>query len=112
MNRADLYKDVPRGRKRRGWKKEFLESLSEAAKTSAKSPRKKSCARLGPIVKRSVHRRSPLSRKPKRRHKHVVVDTSAVVAGVSGSKETYTQGSNASAALLMINWPHGTRGFL
>ena len=31
MNRADLYKDLPRGRKRRGWKKEFLESLSEAA---------------------------------------------------------------------------------
>jgi len=32
MNRADLYKDLPRGRKRRGWKKEFLQSLSEAAK--------------------------------------------------------------------------------
>jgi hypothetical protein len=32
MNRADLYKDLPRGRKRPGWKKEFLASLSEAAK--------------------------------------------------------------------------------
>jgi hypothetical protein len=32
MNRADLYKDLPRGPKRRGWKKEFLTSLSEAAK--------------------------------------------------------------------------------
>ena len=32
LNRADLYKDLPRGRKRRGWKKKFLESLSEAAK--------------------------------------------------------------------------------
>ena len=32
MKRADLYKDLPRGRRRRGWKKEFLESLSEAAK--------------------------------------------------------------------------------
>lgn len=32
MSRVDLYKDLPRGRKRRGWKKEFLESLSEAAK--------------------------------------------------------------------------------
>lgn len=32
MSRADLYKDLPRGRKRRGWKKEFLVSLSEAAK--------------------------------------------------------------------------------
>lgn len=32
MNRADLYRDLPRGRKRRGWKKEFLESLTEAAK--------------------------------------------------------------------------------
>jgi hypothetical protein len=32
MSRADLYKDLPRGRKRRGWKKEFLESLTKAAK--------------------------------------------------------------------------------
>lgn len=28
---AKLYKDLPRGRKRPGWKAEFLESLSEAA---------------------------------------------------------------------------------
>jgi len=32
MKRADLYKDLPRGRKRRGWKKEFLESLRLAAR--------------------------------------------------------------------------------
>lgn len=32
LSRADLYRDLPRGRKRRGWKKEFLESLTEAAK--------------------------------------------------------------------------------
>ena len=32
MRRTDLYKDLLRGRKRRGWKKEFLASLSEAAK--------------------------------------------------------------------------------
>ena len=32
MSLADLYRDLPRGRKRRGWKKEFLESLAEAAK--------------------------------------------------------------------------------
>jgi hypothetical protein len=32
MSRSDLYKDLPRGKKRRGWKKEFLESLSQAAK--------------------------------------------------------------------------------
>ncbi len=32
MSKAVLYKDMPRGRKRRGWKKEFLESLNEAAK--------------------------------------------------------------------------------
>jgi len=36
MNRAELYKDLPRGRKRRGWKKEFLESLTEAAKDLGK----------------------------------------------------------------------------
>lgn len=32
MSRANLYRDLPRGRKRRGWKREFLESLAEAAK--------------------------------------------------------------------------------
>ena len=32
MNRADLYKDLPRGKKRRGWKKEFLETLTEVAR--------------------------------------------------------------------------------
>lgn len=32
MLRADLYKDLPRGRKRKGWKKEFLESLTAVAK--------------------------------------------------------------------------------
>jgi hypothetical protein len=32
MRRTDLYRDLPRGRKRRGWKKEFLESLAAAAK--------------------------------------------------------------------------------
>lgn len=32
MSRLDLYRDLPRGRKRRGWKKEFLETLAEAAK--------------------------------------------------------------------------------
>lgn len=31
ISRADLYKDLPRGRKRQGWKKEFLNSLKEAA---------------------------------------------------------------------------------
>jgi hypothetical protein len=30
--RADLYRDLPPGRKRRGWKKKFLDSLTEAAK--------------------------------------------------------------------------------
>ena len=32
MSRADLYRDMPRGRKRAGWKKEFLDALSVAAK--------------------------------------------------------------------------------
>jgi plasmid maintenance system antidote protein VapI len=32
LSRADLYPDMPRGRKRAGWKKEFLNALSEAAK--------------------------------------------------------------------------------
>jgi len=32
ITRADLYRDLPPGRKRRGWKKQFLESLADAAK--------------------------------------------------------------------------------
>jgi hypothetical protein len=32
LNRAELYPDLPRGRKRAGWKKEFMDTLSEAAK--------------------------------------------------------------------------------
>jgi hypothetical protein len=32
LSRADLYRDLPPGRKRAGWKKEFLEALSDAAK--------------------------------------------------------------------------------
>lgn len=32
ISRVDFYRDLPRGRKRRGWKKEFLASLAEAAK--------------------------------------------------------------------------------
>ena len=36
MSRAELYRDMPPGRKRAGWKKEFLETLSEAAKDIGK----------------------------------------------------------------------------
>ncbi|MGB7612986.1 MAG: hypothetical protein WBL56_10545, partial [Candidatus Acidiferrum sp.] len=32
LSRAELYRDLPRGRKRRGWKQEFLRSLADAAK--------------------------------------------------------------------------------
>ncbi len=32
LSRADLYRDLPPGRKRAGWKTEFLEALSDAAK--------------------------------------------------------------------------------
>ena len=32
LSRAELCPDLPRGRKRPGWKKEFVETLSEAAK--------------------------------------------------------------------------------
>lgn len=32
LSRAELYPDLPRGRKRAGWKKEFMDTLSEAAK--------------------------------------------------------------------------------
>ncbi len=32
LSRAELYRDLPRGRKRAGWKQEFLQALSAAAK--------------------------------------------------------------------------------
>ena len=32
LQRVELYKDLPRGRKRRGWKKEFLATLRDAAR--------------------------------------------------------------------------------
>jgi len=38
LRRAELYKDLPRGRKRQGWKKEFLGSLREAAKDIGEIP--------------------------------------------------------------------------
>lgn len=38
MARADLYRDLPPGRKRRGWKKDFLESLTEAARDIGEVP--------------------------------------------------------------------------
>jgi len=38
MTRADLYGDLPRGRKRRGWKKEFLDSLTETARDIGEVP--------------------------------------------------------------------------
>lgn len=38
MSRADLYRDLPRGKKRRGWKKEFLASLTAAARDMGEVP--------------------------------------------------------------------------
>jgi hypothetical protein len=32
LSKADLYRDLPPGRRRRGWKREFLASLAEAAR--------------------------------------------------------------------------------
>ncbi len=32
LRMVELYKDLPRGRKRAGWKKEFMASLREAAR--------------------------------------------------------------------------------
>jgi hypothetical protein len=36
MRRVDLYKDLPRGRKRRGWKKAFLGTLAQTARDIGK----------------------------------------------------------------------------
>jgi len=41
-----------------------------------------------------------LSRKAKKGKRRVVVDTSVLVAGISGFKDTYTPGRNPNAGLL------------
>ena len=38
MGKAELYRDIPRGRKREGWRKQFLESLNQVAKEMGKVP--------------------------------------------------------------------------
>jgi hypothetical protein len=66
----------------------------------ARSPKKKSCALFVAIAKRSVCRISPLPPKTKKRKRRVVVDTSVLVAGISGFRETYLLGKNPSADVL------------
>ena len=38
LQMVELYKDLPRGKKRRGWKKEFLATLREAARDMGEVP--------------------------------------------------------------------------
>ena len=57
-----------------------------------------------------MRRRSPLPRKLKTRKRRVVVDTSVLVAGISGFKETFFPGKNPSADVL-YNWAE-ERNFL
>ena len=92
MSRADLYRDMPRGPKRAGWKKEFLEALSEAAKDIGRYPKRRSSARFAVIVKRGACRRSPLLPKSKKRKQRAVADTNVVVAGISGFRDQYIGG--------------------
>jgi hypothetical protein len=100
MGRADLYKDMPRGRKRRGWKKEFLESLTEAAKDIGEVSEEEILRTVRAIVKKSEFRRSPLPQKAKKRKPRAVVDTSVLVAGISGFREPFVSGRNPSADVL------------
>jgi hypothetical protein len=60
MSKAELYKDLPRGKKRRGWRKEFLESLTEAAKG------------LGPVSQKEILRVTRGYRKERRAPKITV----------------------------------------
>ena len=64
MTRADLYRDLPPGRKRRGWKKEFLESLADAAKD------------MGEISEEEILRTIRNYRKERRRREITVVTLS------------------------------------
>ncbi len=56
MSRTDLYKDLPSGHKRRGWKKEFLESLREAAQDIGEIPEEEILRTVGACRR---ERRSP-----------------------------------------------------
>lgn len=56
----------------------------------------KSCARCVLVVDRDVRRKSPLPQKVRSRKPRVVVDTSVLVAGLSGFRELFVSARNPS----------------
>src|ERR1700730_17446485 len=69
-------------------------------RTSARFPSKRSCELFVLIGKRGVRGSSPLPRRPRKRKRRGVVDTSVLLAGVSGFKDVYVAGRVASADVL------------
>ena len=101
LQRVELYKDLPTGRKRPGWKKEFMASLKEAAREMGDvSPQEvlKTVRRY----RNEKKQRSPLKPSQKRRGRRVVVDTSVVISGISAFKGSFTPGRNPSADNFLV----------
>src|SRR6266705_2343527 len=61
---------------------------------------RKSCGQFAPSVRKGEHRRSLLPPKGKKRRPRGVVDTSVLVAGISGFRKPYVRGKSPSADLL------------
>ena len=96
MNRADLYKDLLRGRNRPGWEKEVLESLSEAAKDIGEISEEQISRTVRSYRQEKRTPELPLLPKVRKRGRRVVVDTSVLVTGISGFKEAYVPGRTPS----------------
>src|ERR1700719_1061887 len=69
-------------------------------RTSARFRRKRSCPRFVLIGRRRVLRRLRLPRRTRKRRRRVGVDTSVLVAGISGLTDVYVAGRVASADVL------------
>src|ERR1700676_4245195 len=61
---------------------------------------RKYSGQFAPIARNDERRRSPLSPNPRKRKTRGVVDTSVLVAGISGFRKPYVRGKNPSADLL------------
>jgi uncharacterized protein len=74
-------------------------ALSETSPISLAASRK-SCRQFELTVRKDERRRLPLPRKAKKQKSRGVVDTSVLVAGISGFRKPYVRGKNTSADVL------------
>jgi hypothetical protein len=82
MGGADHYRDVPRGKKRRVWKRKFLESLTEAAKDIREVSEEETLDRVR-RYRKERRWRLQLRQKVREREPPVILDTSVLEADQS-----------------------------